>query len=82
MSSYFQKFVSVCILMYWTVHKKTRCFYSIYKMPVVSFTMFIAFIFGYEINRLIFSTAIICSFTFYKKFKKYKFCLHFIQLLY
>lgn len=50
-SPYFQKCVSVCILMYWTVHKNQDVLF--YLQDVSCFISYVyAFIFGYKINLL------------------------------
>lgn len=49
MSPYFQKCVSVCILMYWTVHKSQDVLF--YLQDVGCFISYVyAFIFRYKIN--------------------------------
>lgn len=49
MSPYFQKCVSVCILMYWTVHKNQDVLF--YLQDVGCFISYVyAFIFRYKIN--------------------------------
>lgn len=49
MSPFFQKCVSVCILMYWTVHKNQDVLF--YLQDVSGFISYVyAFIFGYKIN--------------------------------